>query len=256
MRPDLARRQLLLGAAVLARPAVAQAAFALAPWQDAWEAVLRARVDATGRVDFAGIAAAPRPLGAVVEAAARADLGAMAPPERLAFLLDGYNALAMWGIVQRGIPERLDLFDRVGFFTRTEFRIAGRAITLKALEDDVIRPLGEERIHFALNCMVRGCPRLPRQAFRPATLEAQLAAAAREFCESGYQVRPVPARRTVWISQIFQFYTRDFTPAKAPSLLAYINHHRRDELDETWAQRFFDYDWTINAQPTGAGGTG
>jgi len=247
MPVDLRRRVLLLGG--LATPAVAQPAFAPAPWHDAWESVLRARVDAAGRVDFAGIAAAPEPLRAVVAAVGSADLEAMAPVARLAFLVDGYNALAMWGIVQRGIPERLDVFDRYGFFVRTQFRIAGRSISLKALEDEVIRPLGEERIHFALNCMVRGCPRLPREAFRAATLEAQLAAATREFCESGYQVRADPARRGVWLSQIFQFYTVDFTPAKAPSLLAYINRHRRQPLDESWTTRFFDYDWSINAQP-------
>jgi len=247
MPVEVARRALLLGG--LATPALAQPAFAPTPWHDAWEAVLRARVDASGRIDFAGIAAAPEPLRAVVTAAARADLETMAPAARLAFLLDGYNALAMWGIVQRGIPDRLDAFDRFGFFVRTQFRIAGRSISLKALEDDVIRPLDEERAHFVLNCMVRGCPRLPRQAHRPATLEAQLTAAAREFCESGYQVRPDPMRRGVWLSQIFQFYTVDFTPAKAPSLLAYINRHRQASLDERWTTRFFDYDWSINAQP-------
>lgn len=247
MSVRVARRALLLGG--LAAPALAQQpAFAPALWHDAWEAVLRARVDAAGRVDFAGIAAAPEPLRAVVTAAARADLDAMAPDARLAFLIDGYNALAMWGIVQRGIPERLDVFDRFGFFVRTQFRFAGRSISLKALEDDVIRAIGEERIHFALNCMVRGCPRLTRQAHRPATLEAQLAAAAREFCESGFQVRADPARRGVWLSQIFQFFTADFTPAKAPNLIAYVNLHRQEKLDERWTTRFFDYDWSINAQ--------
>lgn len=248
------RRALLLGLPALANAgrAAAQPAFALGPWQDRWAAVLRARVDDQGRTDFAAIAADPAPLRAVVEGAALGDPARMQGPERLAYLINAYNALAMWGIVQRGIPQRLDLLERFRFFSRTEFRLGGRDITLKALEDDVIRPIGDERIHFALNCMVRGCPRLPREPFRSATLEAQLAAAAREFCESGYQVRPQPESGSAWISQIFQFYTRDFTPARAPSLAAYINRHRRAPLDPTWTMRFFDYDWTVNRQP-GAG---
>ena len=38
-------------------------------------------------------------------------------------------------------------------------------MSLYTLENDVIRPLGDERVHFALNCMVVSCPRLPRVAF-------------------------------------------------------------------------------------------
>lgn len=244
------RRAVLLGAPGLAGAARAQPAFALGAWLDAWEAVLRRHVDAEGRTHFTGLAATPDGLRAVVEGMV-VDPGRLPASENLAYLVNGYNALAMWGIVQRGIPREFDLLGRYAFFVRTQFRVGERRMSLKSLEDDIIRPLGDERVHFVLNCMVRGCPRLPREAFRPERLEAQLAAAAIEFCESGYQVRPQPAARVVWLSQIFQFYEPDFTPARAPSLLAYVNRHRRSRLDPTWKTRHFDYDWTVNAQPAG-----
>jgi organic radical activating enzyme len=252
------RRALLAGAAALvAAPLRAQTA-ADPAWFDAFEAVLRQRVDARGRVDFVGIAAAPQPLAAVV-----AEIGASGPENApgmfptpahvLAWRINAYNALAMLGIVRRGIPDQLNFLGRYGFFVNTTVRVAGRDTSLKSFEDDVIRPMDEERIHFALNCMVRGCPRLPREAFRAARLEAQLAAAAQEFCESGYQVRPAPDRQAVFVSQIFQFFTGDFVPAKAPTVLAYINRWRRDPVPAEWTLRFFDYDWTVNRQP-GTGG--
>lgn len=247
------KRRLFLAAA-LAAPATLQAQTAADPaWFDAFEAVLRQRVDAQGRVDFAGIAAAPQPLAAVV-----AEIGASAPADGraahlLAWRINAYNALAMHGIVQRGIPQSLSFVGRYGFFVNTGFRISGRETSLKSFEDDVIRKMGEERIHFALNCMVRGCPRLPREAFRSVRIEAQLAAAAREFCESGYQVRPAPDRRAVFVSQIFQFFTEDFVPAKAPSVLAYVNRWRREPIPADWTLRHFDYDWSINSQTRNAG---
>ncbi|MGG5891142.1 DUF547 domain-containing protein [Falsiroseomonas sp. HC035] len=241
-------RRMVLTAA-LAAPVRVQAQIAGDPaWFDAFEAVLRRHVDARGRVDFAGIATAPQPLAAVVAAIGETGPTSDSQAHLLAWRINAYNALAMYGIVQRGIPQSLTFLGRYGFFVNTGFRVAGRETSLKSFEDDVIRKMGEERIHFALNCMVRGCPRLPREAFRTAQIEAQLAAAAREFCESGYHVRPAPDRRAVFVSQIFQFFTEDFVPAKAPTILAYVNRWRRDPVPADWTLRYFDYDWTINSQ--------
>lgn len=240
--------------ALLATPALAQAPFSLDVWTDRWEAILRARVDAQGRVDFAGLQTDPRPLAAVAGALAQA--GPRSTPaampdaaSRLAFLINAYNALAMHGIVERGVPQSLGLIDRFAFFGRTQFPFDGGAIALKSLEDNVIRPLGEERVHFALNCMVVACPRLPREAFRPARLEAQLQAARVEFCDSPYHVRPQPADGVVFLSTIFRFYTGDFVPAKAPDLVTYVNRTRATPVAANLRPLFLDYDWTINRQP-------
>ncbi len=254
----LHRRSLMLGALALPAVARAQAAFNLDAWTDRWEAILRARVDAQGRVDFAGLAAEPRPLAeaaaALATAGPRATPAAMPTAEaRLAFLINAYNTLAMHGIVQRGVPRALGLIDRFAFFARTNFGFDGGQISLKSLEDTVIRPIGDERIHFALNCMVVACPRLPQQAFRAARVNAQLDATSREFCNGAYHVRPQPADGVVFLSTIFRFYTVDFVPAKAPDLVTYVNRWRTTPVAQNLRPMFLDYDWTINAQP-GRGG--
>ena len=241
-------RRILPG--LLLAPGLAQAQ-SYPAWLDAWEAVLRQHVDGEGRVDFDGIAADPAPLTALVRW-----VGAVGPrtrpdlfpslPKILAYHCNSYNAIAMWRVVQAGIPQRFHVLARYQFFLNSAVAVDGGFTTLKQYEDEAIRPLGEERIHFALNCMVRGCPRLPREAFRAEALEAQLSAVAREFCESPYQVRLEGQRLRV--SEIFRFYTADFVPAKAPSLLAYINRHRRIPLPEGLMPGFFPYDWTINRQ--------
>ncbi len=259
----IARRSLLaaitlpaLALPTLALPtaAHAQAPFSLDAWTDRWEAILRSRVDSLGRVDFSGLQADPRPLAAV--AGALANAGPRTTPgafpdaaSRLAFLINAYNALAMQGIVERGVPASLGLIDRFSFFARTRFPFDGGSIALKALEDNVIRPLGEERAHFALNCMVVACPRLPREAFRGARLEQQLQAARVEFCDSPYHVRPQPADRVVFLSTIFSFYTSDFVPAKAPDLVTYVNRTRATPVPTNLRPLFLEYDWTINIQP-------
>jgi uncharacterized protein DUF547 len=48
---------------------------------------------------------------------------------------------------------------------KRKFIIGGRAMSLYAYESDIIRKLGEPRIHFALNCSALGCPILPSTPF-------------------------------------------------------------------------------------------
>src|SRR5262245_14253586 len=68
----------------------------------------------------------------------------------------------MYGVVRAGVPENLGGLTKFTFFYLRTFTIGEKSISLHKFENDVIRPLGEERIRFALNCMVVSCPRLPR----------------------------------------------------------------------------------------------
>ena len=213
-----------------------------------WPGVLAARVDRDGRVDFAGIAANPAPIEAVVRSIARD--GPAAQPTRagqLAAHANAYNALAMYGVVRDGIPQRLDLLDRLYFFKLTRFVIGGRPVSLYDYENDVIRPLGEARIHFALNCMAVSCPRLPRQPFTAAALDAELDRAAQLFFSEPRNLTVDDASRTVFFSAILDFYTEDFLKT-APSLIAYANRYRTPPIPPDYNVRFFQYDWTINRQ--------
>ena len=53
------------------------------------------------------------------------------------------------------------------------------------------------------------------------------------------------ANKTIHVSEILDFYTEDFTPAHAPSLIAYINRYLADPIPEDYTLQFSDYDWTI-----------
>lgn len=255
--------------ALLALPALAGCA-ALAPapfpapravrgwpgWLEDWDQVLDRHVDDQGRVDFPGLQRSPEKLNAIV--AEVAALGPANDPARfaepgaaLAYHLNAYNALCMHAILRIGAPRALPALGLYQFFFNTTIRVEGRADTLKEYEDRVIRPFGP-RVHFALNCMAKGCPRLPRKAFRPATLEAELDAAAREFCNDPNQIRLDPARRRVEISEIFRFFTGDFVPGAAPTLTAYVNVWRREPIPAGWTQGFHRYDWRVNFQPGAA----
>src|SRR5215831_17785043 len=118
---------------------------------------------------------------------------------RLAFYINAYNALAMYGVVQAGVPESLSGLTKLTFFYLRTFTVGGKSISLSKFENDVIRPLGDERVHFALNCVVVSCPRLPRVAFSAAVLDGQLDTAARSFIGDTRNVWIEHAKREVWL---------------------------------------------------------
>jgi hypothetical protein len=165
----------------------------------------------------------------------------------LAHHLNAYNALAMHNVLERGIPRSLAGARKIDFFVLRKLKVGGEALSLYAYENDVIRPLGEERVHFALNCMVRGCPRLPREPFRAGHLEAQLDAEARRFLAESRNVRVDPARRSVQLSELMKFYRDDFL-AREDSLLRYVNRYRTPEIPLDYDIEFIPYDWTVNSQ--------
>jgi hypothetical protein len=216
-----------------------------------WARVLERFVDERGRIDFRGVASDSSDLDAFV-----AWVGAVSPrtspsafalrQEVLAYYLNAYNALAMYNVVHSGIPPELDSI-KFRFFYRDRLLVGGKRTSLYRLENGLVRPLGDPRVHFALNCMVRGCPRLPREPFEAGRLDAQLDAAARLFFSEPRHVQLDPAGKTVRFSSILDFYTKDFL-AKAPSLIAYANLYRNEKIPTGWKVAFLSYDWTINAQ--------
>jgi Protein of unknown function, DUF547 len=217
----------------------------------AWGRVLNRHVDDAGRIDFAGVAKTPEDLETYVayvsQLSPASDPAAFPTRETvLAYYLNAYNALAMYNVVRSGIPPDLGEI-KVRFFYRDRLLVGGRRISLYDLENDVIRPLRDPRVHFALNCMVRSCPRLPREPFTPAGLDARLDAAAREFLNEERNVDLIPSTRIARVSMILAWYEKDFL-AKAANLAAYIARYRDSPIPPRYEIQFIPYDWTLNRQ--------
>ena len=152
-----------------------------------WQNVLTKHVDDQGRINFWGVVDDPDDLIAFVSAIQQVS------PEThkelftnreqiLSYHVNAYNALAMYGVLDRGIPKNFSsLRKRASFFRFRKVIIGGKKTNLYHYENKVIRPYCEPRMHFALNCMVKDCPRLPKQAFTEQNLEEMLQASSVEF---------------------------------------------------------------------------
>jgi hypothetical protein len=228
--------------------------------------VLQRHVNAQGEVDFAALrddvsdaglpalesylrAIAATPLDATPQDTkpqnpASQDT-ALTANRSLAHMINAYNALSMYNVIASGIPHTHAGTAKLTFFVLRKFDIGGKAISLYAFENDVIRKLGEPRIHFALNCSAVSCPVLPRTPFSASTLDAELDREARAFFARPENLRIDTAQRTVYFNEILKFYTEDFTPSHAPSLISYAQKYSSQTIPADYATAFTPYDWTI-----------
>ena len=216
----------------------------------AWARVLLRHVDAHGEVDFAALAQDPADLRLYLRYIAHTPLSSLPDgPLRLAHMINAYNALAMFNVIESGIPASHAGWNKVDFFVLRKLPVGGQQISLYSLENDVIRPytrsLNDPRMHFALNCMALSCPVLPRQPFTAVALDAELERETRAFFARPMNFRIDAATRTVWLSEILDFYPEDFVPRPATSLLDYANRFAPLAAPLSYEVRFTPYDWSI-----------
>jgi len=220
-----------------------------------WERVLKKYVDSQGRIAFKQLSSDYVDLLFYLDYISKTSprLKPQDFPDeehKLAFYINSYNALAMYGVVYHNLPKDFHGFvDRAGFFKFTKYNVGDRYISLYDYENKIIRPLGDPRVHFALNCMVVDCPRLPIQPFNPEILDFQLNEAAIEFLNDPKKVYVDSVKKEVMFSEILKFYQEDFVyPDQASSLIEYVNRFRKEKIPPSYKVGFFKYDWTLNSQ--------
>ena len=240
---------LLAGCSTLV-PAPSGPAPTVAAAHAAWARVLADFVNPRGEVDFEALARDRADLERYLRHVAVTPLDSLPDgPERLAHMINAYNALSMFNVLQSGIPASHAGWNKVAFFILRKLEVGGRSMSLYSFENDVIRPYtrsrADPRVHFALNCMALSCPALPRAPFTAGSLEAELERETRAFFARPENFRIDAANRSVWLSEILSFYPEDFVPHPAASLLAYANRYAPTPAPAAFEVRFTPYDWTI-----------
>ena len=186
---------------------------------------------------------------ALVEQIGTTDTGKMNRQQQLVFFINAYNILAARGILDGSSPG--SLLGRYVYFKRDKYLVAGKHITLHALEHELIRPLKEPRVHFAIVCASRSCPILQREAYTLKQLDQQLEAAAMSFINDQERNQFNVTSRRAELSSIFKWFEEDFVEV-AGSLQAYLapmidNEKVADLLEqESFKISYRKYDWSLN----------
>jgi hypothetical protein len=128
-------------------------------------------------------------------------------------------------------------------------------MSLDDIEHETMRPtFRDPRVHYAVNCASIGCPNLPPRAWRAATLERELDAAAAAFVNHPRGVTVLPDGR-LRVSSIYAWFREDFGGSEA-GVVAHLRRHAAPPLAARLGERTAiaedAYDWALNdAPPTG-----
>ncbi len=185
-------------------------------------------------------------------------------PRQLAFLINAYNAFMTEKILTR-YPDIKSVWDFGKIFGNPFkdrfFTLFGREFSLDMIEHDTIRAkgvYGDPRIHFAVNCASVGCPMLREEAYVAERLDGQLEEQTRRFLSDRTRNRFSSDGNVLEISEIFKWYSVDFTGglkgivsreqffAGYAELLADSPGHRKIIREQKTELRFLDYDWRLN----------
>ena len=269
------RRRSLLGAGAalaLAGSGLSQAQAGFDHGHAAWTALLKKHVrlidgGKAGALHYAGMAqdqAALRAYAASLSAVPAASFDGWPKAQRMAFLINAYNAYTVELILTR-YPKLASIKD-LGSLLSNPWKpkfipLLGTTMSLDGIEHETLRARGrydDPRIHFAVNCASIGCPMLREEAFVADRLEAQLDQQAQRFLGDRSRNRYNPASGKLEVSKIFDWYGDDFKLGHRgiTSLAGFLGQHA-DLLADAPADRekvragavpvsYLDYDWKLN----------
>ncbi len=239
------------------------------PDHEAFTAVL-APVVSGSMVDYAGLSANRDALDAYIaalDATDPADLRAASADARLAFWINAYNACMLKRVVDHYPIRPAGGFQRIrnalagrpsnsvwqipDVFTGDHCPVAGGVRSQDEIEHEIIRPLGDPRIHFAINCAAISCPPLVPEAYGAATLDSQLDERARAFVNDPvhFSVAAEGGARTVRVNVVLDWFKEDFGGLEGlrAFLARYADAADAEALeDPNTGLEFIDYDWSLN----------
>jgi hypothetical protein len=236
----------------------------------AWDALLKKHVvlvdgGKASQLRYAGMAKERPALKTYLESLStvpEAEFNGWTKPQRMAFLINAYNAFTVEKILTR-YPDLKSIRDFGTVFGNPWkdkfFTLLGREFTLDGIEHDTLRKPGaydEPRVHFAVNCASIGCPMLREEAYTAEKLERQLEEQAVRFLSDRTRNRAADGKLEV--SMIFNWFKVDWESgyagiksreqyfAKYAKLLADSAEQQKLVAEGRAAIAHFEYDWSLN----------
>ena len=236
----------------------------------AWDTLLKKHVvlvagGKASQLDYAGMMKDHEALRAYLGALSKvseAEFNGWSKPQRMAFLINAYNAFTVEKILTRypSIKSIWDFGKVFGNPFKDEFfTLLGRKFSLDGIEHETLRKPGaydEPRVHFAVNCASIGCPMLREEAYVAERLDAQLEQQAQRFLSDGTRNRAAGGKLEV--SMIFNWFKGDWQSgyqgiqsreqyfAKYAKLLSDDPAQQKIVADGKAPISHLDYDWSLN----------
>ena len=206
-----------------------------------WNLLLKKYVSDQGKVDYLGFKKDLTELNAYLEWLSNSiPLETWSKDQKMAFWINAYNALTIQLIVDRyPISSIKDIFNPWNIKVIT---IANKSLSLNNIEHDILRKMGDPRIHFGIVCASISCPKLQNEAFSTQNINRLLNKASKEFLAD--TTKNNITTNSVELSKIFKWFAKDFK--QEGSLIDFLNRYSDITIASDSKISFKDYNWGLN----------
>ena len=204
-----------------------------------FDEILSKYVSADGKVNYKGLKKDKATLEAYIKTLqSNVPAKDVAKTTRLAYWINAYNALTLKLIVDNYPLSKITNLDSGKTWDVKRFTFEGKKLSLNDIENTIIRPMGDARIHFAVNCAAKSCPPLYNKAFSADNLDTYLEDRTRKFVNSS--ANKLTANELT-VSKIFDWYGKDFG-----NVVTFIAKYAKTKVNKMAKVGFSEYDWNLN----------
>jgi len=167
--------------------------------------------------------------------------------EKMAFWINAYNLLTIDLIIKTG--EKQSIKNQGSFFKNVwkshNWNIGGKEYTLDEIEHEILRPMGEPKIHMAINCASLSCPDLRNEPYIAEKLNNQLDEQTKLFLNNNDKgVRF--ASGGMQLSKIFRWFSDDFGGDEG--VVGFISRNYKGDIINSEIDEYIDYNWSLNSK--------
>ena len=162
---------------------------------------------------------------------------------KLAFWINAYNFFTIVDVVNN-YP--ITSMKKIGWKSK-HHEVEGTLYSLDNIEHNVIRPLADPRIHFAINCASVGCPSLKSEIFNGNQIGSQLDKVVANALKNPLHLRTDNNKLNT--TQLFKWFSKDFEPGGYEGASDFINKFAPERLKNAHQiENKIKYDWNLNTE--------
>lgn len=211
--------------------------------------LLSKHVDEDGWVDYVSLGQDADQLQKYIASLQELDFDQLGRNEKLALLINAYNAFTLKLILEYYPVESIHDIPRSKRWIDERWKVGKRTLSLDQIEHELLRPnFKEPRIHFAIVCASVSCSPLRNEAYQGASIDSQLDDQAKYMHQHSTWMEM--DAYTVRLSAIYRMYQGDFLQV-SESPLRYASRFsaqlsKRLTLAPEPTLKFLKFDWRLN----------
>lgn len=161
--------------------------------------------------------------------------------DKIAYWINVYNAYTIKLIIDN-YPVK-SIKDIYSPWKLEFFKINNEPMSLGDVEHEILRKFGDPRIHFAINCASRSCPRIIQTTYRGRNLDRLLERQTIEYINN--PDLNMVTDKSYKLSKLFSWFGKDFK-MKDKTIVNFVNKFSDIKIVNQKNLGFIKYDWELN----------